>query len=230
MFDLLQSLKEIKNSYIFLILNWLPFLLIFIISKFYYPILAYYTIQAPYLVPIIGAENIVGGVRVNEWIQQFNLKNFEALEAEIFNLFLVLFFFLLYSFYSKNISVFSVLLPILFVTLVGFLPVFRNITISILSLALVCSIPIYSKEKGVVATLKMSFEIFYKNIFEFIFITCFSVGIFILFTTYITEFVTFIYGFIGSLASDLNFILTSFTSAFSITLQMVIFKNYAKTY
>jgi hypothetical protein len=232
-----RTLEELKEDKIIIFLSFLPFLLLIII---------FYALQmnlpskgllslGPLLPPFMGAEFFVGNLQIDKWSSYVEDKEWKNLGAQLFFLFSTIYYFFIYSFYSKSklggslAILHSLVLALLFVFLYNYLSTLRIVIVTSLDIVFLFVIPLATSGLGFVESFQQSFKIVKENLMEILLLFLLSVGINNVSFLFMSEISALILGFFRfSFTQEVIalYILNTLAQAIIIAFQISLFTNY----
>jgi hypothetical protein len=232
-----RTLEALKEDKILIFLSFLPFLLMIIIFyalKMDLPSKGLSSLR-PLLPPFMGTEIFVGNLQIDEWSSYVKYKEWKNLVAQIFFLFSIIYYFFIYSFYSKsklggNLAVLhSPLLALLFVFLYNYLSLLRIVIVTSLAIVFLFVIPLATSGLGFVESFQQSFKIVKENLMEILLLFLLSVGInniSFLFMTEISALILGLFRLSFTQQAVALYVLNALAQAIIIAFQISLFTNY----
>ncbi|MEM4461109.1 MAG: hypothetical protein QXY70_03155 [Nanopusillaceae archaeon] len=234
-----KSLKSLKDEWIYLVLVFIPWVLLLILSKFSL-IKATMSLDrglTPPILPLIGSELFISNIKINEWgteIEYAIKGKSSELIMKIFSFVVVVYYFFIYSLYSgRKLKESNFILPIiiafLFVLLIGFWRKLQYFVISIFGLILALVIPAKNDGFSFTDSFRESFRNFKENWLEMILLLVLVLGLYS-FTTIITQEIGYWLLEFLDLSYEAEkifiFLLLSFLVSTIITFQIILLTNY----
>jgi hypothetical protein len=241
MFELIKGTTEsLKEDKILILFTFLPFIIMFILIyalKMELPAKGL-TFPTTFVLPFLGTETFLSNIEMNRWTRLIDYKEWKDFGMQIFFFGSMIYYFIIYSFYSKSklggkLAILQcLLLALLFVFLSSYLFKFKIVIISSLAILFVFVIPAGSSGLGFFESFQESFRIVKENFLEVFLLFLLSVGIFIVVGLFSQEFIlTLLDLFKFSLEQEAiaSYIFVTFVASVIIAFQIILFTNYFLT-
>jgi len=241
MLEVLQNtVKFLKEDKILIFLTFLPFLImliLFYVLKMELPTKGLGS-QAPLIPPFMGTEVFLGNIEMNEWSDYIKYKEWKDFGMQIFLFSSMIYYFIIYSLYSKSklggsLAILQcLLLVLLFAFLSSYLSKFKIVIMSSLAILFVFVIPAGSSGLGFLESFQESFRIVKENFFEVFFLFLLSAGIFVVAGWLSQDFILTVldlFEFSWKQQAIALYIFVTFVGAIIIAFQIILFTNYFLT-
>jgi hypothetical protein len=232
-----SAIESLKESKILILFTFLPFIILLILLyafKIKSPDVSSISLTA-FVPPFVGTETFLNSIKIDGWSDLIENKEWKDFGTQMFFLGLVIYYFIIYSFYSKSklggkfAIIQALLLALLFVFLSNYLSKLKNVIITLLALLLVFVIPAASSGFGFFESFQESFRIVKENLLEVFSLLFLSVGIFVVIGLFSQDLIFMIlefFNFSWEQETIALYILITFVDAVIIAFQICLFTDY----
>jgi len=241
MLELLEkTLESLKEDKILIFLTFLPFIIMLILLyalEMELPTKGLVS-RTPLIPPFMGTESFLGNIEMNKWTDYIKYKEWKDLGTQIFFFISIIYYFIIYSFYSKsklggNLAILQCLLLVLiFAFLSSYLSKFKIVIMTSLGILFVFVIPAGSSGLGFFESFQESFRIVKENFLEIFLLFLLSTGLFIAVEWISEDFILTILDFFEFSWKQqviALYIFVTFVAAVIIAFQISLFTNYFLT-
>jgi hypothetical protein len=232
-----NAIESLKENKILIFLTFLPFIILLILLyAFNIKLLDVSSISlTAFVPPLMGTETFLNSIKIDEWSDLIENKEWKDFGMQIFFLGVVIYYFIIYSFYSKSklggkfAIIQALLLALLFIFLFNYLSKLKIVVITLLALLLVFVIPAGSSGFGIFESFQESFRIVKENLLEVFSLLFLSVGIFVVTGLFSQELIFIIlefFNFSWKQEAIASYILITFVDAVIIAFQICLFTSY----